>query len=93
MPWWPAARAADHERALLKRTVPVYPELAKRMRVWGAVRFTVSVLPSGDVTDVQLESGHPILVNAARDAVRQWKFAAGTETTSRSVIVEFELPQ
>ncbi len=88
-----AAHAAGGERALLKKAQPVYPELARRMRVYGLIRLTVSILPNGNVSNVQLESGHPLLVNAAEDAVRQWKYAAAPETTTTSVTVRFDLPE
>ena len=87
----PRARAA--ERAVVKKAMPVYPELARRMRVFGLIKLTVSILPSGEVAGVVLESGHPLLVNAAKDAVRQWRFAAGAETTTASVVVRFDLPE
>ena len=87
------AHAANGERTLLKRAQPVYPELARRMRVYGQIRLTVSILPNGDVSSVRLESGHPLLVNAAEDAVRQWKYAAAPETTTTSVTVRFDLPE
>ena len=85
--------ATAAERAVLKKAMPVYPELARKMRVYGLIKLTVSILPSGEVTDIVLESGHPLLVNAARDAVRQWKFAAAGETTTASVVVRFDLPE
>ena len=85
--------AATGDRALLKQARPVYPELALKMRVCGSIRLTVSILPDGRVGDVLLESGHPLLVNAAKEAVKQWKFASGPETTTASVTVRFDLPQ
>ena len=88
-----AAHAAGGDRILLKKAVPVYPVLAKKMRVYGLIRLKVSILPSGEVGTVQLESGHPLLVNAAEDAVRQWRYAAAAETTITSVIVQFDLPE
>ena len=86
------SRAAGADRPLLKKANPVYPELARQMRVFGLIRLKISVLPSGEVGEMVLESGHPLLVNAAKDAVRQWRFAAAPEATSVSVVVRFDLP-
>ena len=85
--------AAGGDRVVLKQIRPVYPELALKMRVFGEIRLRVSILPDGRVSNVVFESGHPLLVNAAKEAVRQWKFASGPETTNTLVTVLFSLPQ
>ena len=85
--------AATGDRIVLTKTDPVYPELAKRMRVYGLIRLRVSILPNGEVADITLESGHPLLVSAAEDAVRRWKFAAAPATTTALVVVRFNLPE
>jgi protein TonB len=43
-------------------------------RIQGVVLFTVVIGKDGRVSNVQLVSGHPLLVAAARDAVRQWVY-------------------
>ena len=88
----PAAHAADGERVLLKRSEPTYPPIAKMMHVYGQIRMTVWILPSGQVSELKLESGHPLLAKAAADSVRQWKYSAAAETTTTSVVVNFTLP-
>ncbi len=85
--------AANGERTLVKQAKPVYPELARKMRVYGSITLTISILPDGRVRDIVLESGHPLLVNAAKDAVKQWKYATGPDTTTTSVTVRFDLPE
>lgn len=57
-----------------KRTPPVYPPAAKSMRTTGMVKVEVTVNEEGDVTEVQKTTGPPILQNAAKDAIRKWKF-------------------
>ena len=59
---------------LIKRVDPVYPPLAKGARVQGTVRFEVTITISGTVTDIKLVSGHPLLVQAAKDSIKQWEF-------------------
>ena len=59
---------------LVKQPVPVYPPLAKAARIQGTVQLSVLIGPDGTVQDVQLLSGHPLLVQAATDAVKQWVY-------------------
>lgn len=63
------------ESKTIKRVVPEYPELAKRARVSGAVILQVNVDEEGDVYDVKVLNGHPLLQEAAVNAVRQWKYS------------------
>ena len=59
---------------LVHKVDPVYPPLAKQARIQGTVRFTVIIDRSGTIQNIQLLSGHPLLVEAARDAVQQWSY-------------------
>ena len=60
---------------LIRRVEPVYPDLAKRARVQGVVLLQVTVDETGNVTDLKIIRGHPLLNQAAVDAVRQWKYS------------------
>lgn len=53
---------------------PVYPSLAKAARIQGAVEFTATISKQGTIENLTLLRGHPLLVNAAREAVSQWKY-------------------
>ena len=59
---------------IVNKPVPVYPPLAKEARIQGTVRLTVHIGADGTVKDLQLVSGHPLLVAAAVDAVKQWVY-------------------
>ncbi len=59
---------------LLNKVEPVYPPLAAQARIQGTVRFNVTIGEDGHIKDIQLESGHPLLVPAAQEAVRQWTY-------------------
>ena len=61
-------------RNLIAQTNPPYPPLAMQARIQGVVRFNVVIGKDGRVSNVQLVSGHPLLVAAAQDAVRQWVY-------------------
>lgn len=58
----------------IERVVPVYPELPKRIRLQGEVSLEVIISPEGRVESVRVVSGHPMLVNSAREAARGWRF-------------------
>ena len=60
---------------LLKtRVSPVYPPLARQARIQGTVMLSVTVDQDGNVQDISLISGHPMLAPAAIEAVKQWKY-------------------
>jgi protein TonB len=59
---------------LIRRITPVYPPLAKQARIQGQVRFTAIIGKDGAIQNLQLVSGHPLLVPAAQDAVKQWLY-------------------
>jgi TonB family protein len=86
------ARAGDN-RAVKSRVAPVYPELAKRMRISGEVQIEATVDAQGKVKDVKPVSGNHMLELAAEDAVRQWKFVPGDGDSVVTVSVNFALGQ
>jgi len=60
---------------LIRRVDPVYPESAKRARVQGVVVIKVTINEEGFVFDTQVVKGHPLLSQAAVDAVKQWQYS------------------
>jgi protein TonB len=62
----------------LKRTDPVYPPLVRQARVSGTVRVAAIIIRSGHVTDVSATFGHPLLKQAAIDAVKKWTYSPST---------------
>jgi Ca-activated chloride channel homolog len=59
---------------LIKRVEPEYPEKAKRARVQGIVFLMIEVDEQGNVVEAELKRGHPLLVKAAIEAVKKWKY-------------------
>jgi protein TonB len=57
-----------------KKTNPVYPTVARSMRMTGIVKVEVVVDEEGNVTDVQTTKGPSLLQSAAQDAIRKWRF-------------------
>jgi len=59
---------------LIQRIEPTYPTLARSARVQGEVVLSAVISTSGQIENLQLVSGHPMLVPAAIAAVRQWRY-------------------
>ncbi|HUL34506.1 MAG TPA: energy transducer TonB [Candidatus Eisenbacteria bacterium] len=59
---------------LVNRVQPMYPPLARQTRISGTVKLHAIIGKSGAVEQLQVVSGHPLLVQAALDAVRQWRY-------------------
>lgn len=59
---------------LIHRVEPTYPPLARAARVQGDVVLSAIIDTNGQIQNLQLVSGHPMLVPAAITAVRQWRY-------------------
>ncbi len=60
---------------LIRKVTPTYPPLARQARIQGTVRLQAVIAKDGSVQELQvLPGGHPLLVQAALDAVRQWRY-------------------
>ena len=59
---------------LIHRVEPAYPPLARAARVQGEVVLSAVIDVNGQITNLQLVSGHPMLVPNAITAVRQWHY-------------------
>jgi TonB family protein len=77
----------ESKRKIKTKVTPTYPELAKRMSVGGKVKIEVVITPDGHVRSTKVVGGHPLLVQACQDAVKEWKFVPAPEETTQ--IVEF----
>ena len=80
----PAAAAATPRRIevggavqaarIVHEVVPRYPAVAKGAHIMGTVRFKAVIAADGTVKDLKLLDGNPLLVEAARNAVKQWVY-------------------
>ncbi|HUO16395.1 MAG TPA: energy transducer TonB [Verrucomicrobiae bacterium] len=59
---------------LIHRVEPTYPQLAKAARVQGEVVLSAVISTNGEIQNLQLVSGHPMLVPSAIAAVKQWRY-------------------
>jgi protein TonB len=60
--------------SLIYQVKPVYPDLAKRARVQGAVVLEATISKDGFIQNLRVVSGHVLLVDAAINAVQQWRY-------------------
>jgi len=59
---------------LVNRITPIYPPLARQTRISGTVRLHAIISKDGSIQQLEVLSGHPLLQQAALDAVRQWRY-------------------
>ena len=67
-------------RKVKNRVNVPYPEVAKKLNISGVVKLEVLVAQNGEVRNVKVLGGHPLLAEAAVSAVKQWKYEAGDES-------------
>ncbi len=83
---------------LIKKVQPEYPQDAREKRIQGRVILDAQINEEGSVTGVTLVSGHPLLVPAAMEAVKQWTYKPYSlkgkpVAVETRVAVDFRLPQ
>ncbi len=59
---------------IINRVQPIYPPLARQTRISGTVRLHAIIGKDGTIQQLEVMSGHPLLQQAALDAVRQWRY-------------------
>ncbi len=77
-------------RKLKTKVAPVYPEIARRMNISGTVKLIVVVAPNGAVKSTKVLGGHPLLVTAAEEAVRKWRFEPAPDEDSGLIELNFK---
>ena len=100
--WSPAVMAAERTRIASDEPEGVqaveasYPSLAREMKVQGSVLLQAFVGPDGGIRDLRVLSGPSILVSAALEAARQWRFKPYLQNgqpieTQAKIIVNFSM--
>ena len=88
-----AAPAQDsdtqQERRVVHKVNPVYPDLARRLQISGVVKLRATVEPRGSVKSIEPMGGSPLLIKAAQDAVRDWKYAPAPAETRELIELPF----
>ena len=86
-------KGQETNRKVKSKVSPVYPELARRMNITGVVKVRLTVAANGSVKDAALLGGHPLLANAALDAVKKWHFETRPEESTETVEFRFDYTQ
>jgi len=75
------ACCAQEQRKAIENPPPAYPAFARHLNLAGTVKIKAVVTPDGQVKQVEVVGGHPLLVDATLDAIKRWKYTpAKTET-------------
>lgn len=78
------------ERKVKNKVEPQYPEIARKLGLTGSVKLEVVIAPNGTVKETKVIGGHPILVTAAQDAVKKWRFETAAAESMQAVEFKFE---
>jgi len=89
----PGAQAHTSERKVKFKITPQYPDMARKLGLTGVVKLEIVVAPNGNVKDTKVIGGHPILVNAAVDAVKRWKFESASAESINTLEFKFQPEQ
>jgi TonB family protein len=78
---------AQDSRKVLSNPAPTYPEVAKKLHLVGTVKVQVVIGADGKIKETSFVGGHPVLVNAVQETLKNWKYAPSSSETS--TLLEF----
>lgn len=84
-----AQEQVGSSRKVLTTAKPVYPELARKMQIYGTVKIQATVSPDGKLSSSHVMGGSPLLVQAAVDAIKNWQWAPQSSESTELVEVTF----
>jgi TonB family protein len=80
---------AQESRKVLSNPAPVYPEIARKLLLTGVVKVQVVIAPDGKIKSTNVVGGHPVLVKAVEDTLKNWKYAPASSETSTQLEFNF----
>ncbi len=80
---------AQETRKLLSGPNPVYPNLARKMQLSGAVKVQITIGADGTIKETKFLGGHPILIGAVQNALKEWRYAPAPGETTVSLEFSF----
>jgi len=80
------------KRKARNQVVPIYPPIAKQMHLTGKVKIETTIAADGRVVNTRVIGGSPLLVDAAIDAIKRWRFEPGPKDTTETFEFDFDKP-
>jgi TonB family protein len=77
-------------RKLITRVDPQYPETLKQLNIGGTVRLQLTIAPRGNVENVNVLGGNPILAESAAAAAKQWIYSPSPSRTTTEITIPFD---
>jgi TonB family protein len=84
-----ASLPAQEGRKVISTPEPVYPVMAKNFHVTGVVKVQVVIASDGHIKSTQVIGGHPLLVDAVKEALKNWKYAPASGESTASLEFNF----
>ncbi len=81
--------SAQETRKALTAPSPVYPNLARKMQLSGAVKVQITIGADGTIKETKFLGGHPILIGAVQNALKEWRYAPAPGETTVSLEFSF----
>ena len=88
-----SAQESASKRRVVTKSTATYPTLARHMGLSGVVRIDAVVAPDGSVKALDVKGGHPVLVQAASNTIRQWKWEPAPHESHELVEIRFSPPE
>jgi TonB family protein len=80
------------KRKIRSEIAPIYPPIARQMHLTGKVKIEATIAADGRVVNTTVVGGSPLLVNAAVDAIKRWRFEPGSKDTTETFEFDFDKP-
>jgi len=78
------------QRKVVTRVAPVYPDLARKLKLRGVVKLILVIAPDGRVKSTEVMGGNPVLTQAAVEAVSKWRYEPASQQTHGMVELRFD---
>lgn len=84
-----AQDSTEVHRKIVNRIAPEYPSVGRMLNLRGSVKLEAIVAPNGTVKTAEIKGGHPVLAQAALNAVYKWKYEPSAKESHEVIVVQF----